>query len=284
MVKLPLPPITQSSVKAIITNPPAVLILHGLPGSGKRDLAESIVANILGVVQEKLTNYPYLTVVEPEKGSISIDQVRNLQASLVRSVPGEKPIRRAVIIDQAQTLTAESQNALLKSLEEPPLDTVFVLCVDSLHNLLPTVVSRGRPLAILPLPERTAKRHFGSTTTVDKAYHMSGGRAALMQALLSESDHPLIESIENAKDILQKTPYQRLLLINNLSKDKATVETLLESLQLLARVSLTSAVQSGKPEQAKRWHQINKQTIASQKALGNNAGIKLVLTDLFLNL
>lgn len=284
MADLPLASTTKKAYRAYVTSPSSVLILHGPAGVGKKQLACRILAEVLGIVQDKLITYPYLISIEPEKDSISIDQVRSMQSALVRSVPGAQPIRRAVLIQDAQKLTVEAQNALLKSLEESPEDTVFVLCVDNLHHLLSTVVSRSRQLAVLPVTEEAAKQHFGDSAEVTKAYHMSGGRPALIEAVVSDSEHPLLQVMDTAKEVLQKTTYERLLLVNDLSKDRTATDELLNALQLLAQISLRSAVKGNKTAQAKRWHQINKQVMASQKALRGNAGAKLVLTDLFLHL
>lgn len=286
MNELPLAPTTETAVKTYLKSPSSVLILYGPAGVGKKRLAEQILADILQIAKDKLITYPYLIVVEPDKGkaSIAIDQVRSLQSALIRSVPGLRPVRRAVLIADAQKLTPEAQNALLKSLEESPADTVFVLTVDNLHNLLSTVVSRSQPLAVLPISEAAAKRHFGDNAQTTKAYHMSGGRAALMQALLDDAEHPLLAKIDEAKAVLQKSTYDRLLLVNNLAKDKPATEELLEALLLLARISLSSSVKASRTDQARRWHAISKQVIVAQKALKKNAGTKLVLTDLFLHL
>lgn len=284
MDELPLAPTTSKAVQAYLKSPSSVLILHGPGGVGKQQLAKTILADILQIVQDKLMTYPYLIWMEPEKDSISIDVIRRLQSALIRSVPGTNSTRRAVLILGAQKLTREAQNALLKSLEEPPVDTVFVLCVDNLHNLLSTVVSRSQPLAVLSISETAAKKQFGDRPEVVKAFHMSGGRAGLMQALLGDIDHPLLASIDEAKSILQKTTYERLLLVNSLSKDKPAVEELLGALLLLAQISLTTAIKNNRTDQAKRWHAVNKQVIAAQAALKHNAGLKLVLTDLFLHL
>lgn len=287
MDELPLAPTTEKAVKAYLQSPSSVLILHGPRCVGKEPVARHIAANVLQINQDKLINYPYLITIEPDGASISIDSIRSMQSALIRSVPGDdasRPIRRAVLITDAQKLTTEAQNALLKSLEESPADTVFILCVDNLQHLLSTVVSRSRQMAVLPITDTMAKNYFGDTPEVSKAYHMSGGRVGLLQALLEDAEHPMLKAVDNAKDILSKSPYERLLLVNALSKDKAETEELLDALLLLAQISLTNSVKSDKTDQAKRWHSINKQIIAAQKALKNNAGTKLVLTDLFLHL
>ena len=85
--------------------------------------------------------HPDVLVVEPgDTGTIKIDQVRD-----VIDRAGYRPFegrRRAVIIDQADALVPQAQNALLKTLEEPPSASVFLLVTSRPDALLPTVLSR----------------------------------------------------------------------------------------------------------------------------------------------
>ena len=84
-------------------------------------------------------------VVEPgDSGSIKVDQVRDaIERSAYRPFEGR---RRVVIIDPADALISEAQNALLKTLEEPPAGSVFVLTTSVPDVLLPTVLSRSHRL------------------------------------------------------------------------------------------------------------------------------------------
>lgn len=84
------------------------------------------------------------------KRNISVDQIRRMQARLVtRPTLGS---RRAVIIDPADDLEKSSVNALLKSLEEPPVGTFFLLVTHRPGRLLATVRSRCRMLRFATLP------------------------------------------------------------------------------------------------------------------------------------
>lgn len=79
-------------------------------------------------------------VVEPEGKSIGIEDIRNLQKNiLLKPVEGTT---KAIIIDKAETLTTEAQNALLKVLEEPPRHTKIFLLVSKIDALLETICSR----------------------------------------------------------------------------------------------------------------------------------------------
>ena len=94
--------------------------------------------------------HPDVLIVEPgDSGSIKIEQVRDIvDRAAYRPFEGR---RRAVIIDQADSLVPAAQNALLKTLEEPPPSSVFMLITARPDMLLPTVVSRCPRLRFRPL-------------------------------------------------------------------------------------------------------------------------------------
>jgi len=85
--------------------------------------------------------HPDVVIVEPgDSGAIKIDQVRDIvDRASFRPFEGR---RRVVIVDEADALVAAAQNALLKTLEEPPSQSVFILVSARPDALLPTVRSR----------------------------------------------------------------------------------------------------------------------------------------------
>lgn len=84
--------------------------------------------------------HPDFCLVEPAGSSIKIEQVREIQ----RRVPycSYQGGRKVFLIRQAELMTAEAANCILKTLEEPPLDTVFILLSARPQILLPTILSR----------------------------------------------------------------------------------------------------------------------------------------------
>src|SRR3989442_1857183 len=94
--------------------------------------------------------HPDVVIVEPgESGAIKIDQVRDVvERANYRPFEGR---RRVVIVDEADALVVPAQNALLKTLEEPPPSSMFILVTARPDVLLPTVRSRCPQLRFRPL-------------------------------------------------------------------------------------------------------------------------------------
>lgn len=95
--------------------------------------------------------YPDVLMIAPEGDFITIEQVRE-----VREEASLKPYEgklRVIIFEEADTLTNEAAAALLKILEEPPLNSIFILVCRSPENLLPTITSRCQMVRFDPLPK-----------------------------------------------------------------------------------------------------------------------------------
>ncbi|WP_343614257.1 DNA polymerase III subunit delta' [Novosphingobium sp.] len=147
-------------------------ILAGPKGVGKASFAFAAAAQLVaepGVPQPEIEAHPDILIPrhppatkEDEKKrdeglphnvkrSIPVDEIRALQRRLTtRPTLGS---RRAIIIDPADDLETSAVNALLKSLEEPPAGTYFLLVTHRLGRLLPTIRSRCRILRFAPLSD-----------------------------------------------------------------------------------------------------------------------------------
>ena len=99
---------------------------------------------------------PYNVKDKRFASSIPIDEVRRLRGFLAHAA-GDG-IWRTVIVDTADELNINAANALLKSLEEPPARTIFLLVSSEPGRLLPTIRSRCRTLALQPLDREALRR------------------------------------------------------------------------------------------------------------------------------
>ncbi|RUP10900.1 DNA polymerase III subunit delta' [Hyphomicrobium sp.] len=95
--------------------------------------------------------------------SIPIDEVRKVKNFLAHSATGQG--RRVVIVDTADELNQNAANALLKSLEEPPSRTIFLMTTSAPGRLLATIRSRCRTIQMGPLAESDLKRAAAQALT-----------------------------------------------------------------------------------------------------------------------
>jgi DNA polymerase-3 subunit delta' len=111
----------------------------GTNGIGKLLFAKEFAKEILNS-EKSLENNPDFYVIEPIGNTIKIDQIRDIIKKTF-----EKPIssdKKIYIINDSNKMTKEAQNALLKTLEEPPQYVVIILIAENKNLFLPTIKSR----------------------------------------------------------------------------------------------------------------------------------------------
>jgi len=94
-------------------------------------------------------NHPDFLLIQPEGAAIKINQVRELKKVLTFP-PFEAPFR-VVLLADVHTMRREAANSLLKTLEEPPEDTILILTADQAGLILPTILSRCQVIPFFPL-------------------------------------------------------------------------------------------------------------------------------------
>lgn len=189
-------PWQTETAKAWLINPETLAhawLLHGLAGIGKRQYALSLAASLLcestdqglacGQCQAclwvRLGNHPDLMRVRPEalaveeglyddsesvdapaasaakpSDEIKVEQIRSLEPWYHRTT--HRNGWRIVLVYPGEALGTVSANALLKSLEEPPPNTMFLIVCDSPDRLLPTILSRCQKVRLNPPSDKIA--------------------------------------------------------------------------------------------------------------------------------
>jgi DNA polymerase-3 subunit delta' len=280
-------PLTARQLDQVKERTPQTLMLIGPRGVGKMAIAQNLAADLLGMSTAALEKYAYCTTLAPDKPeSISIDAVRSFQGFLTLKVPSSAAVSRIAIIEDAHLLTTEAQNALLKTLEEPPEATVLILTVAHQQALLPTIRSRAQTVMIHPAPENDLRVYFEQAgylpEAITKALLMSGSLPGMSSALLAaDTGHPLNVAAETARTILRATTFERLALVDTLAKQRQALMDILYILQQMARAALRG---SANTKQSALWTTILQQAYRAEEQLIHNGQAKLVLTNLMLSL
>lgn len=289
MTSFILHPVTQKDYDACIANTSHALAIFGPDGIGKTHVALHLAAALLGVPFDGLQNYPYFKMYTPdEKGVIKIEQAHDIVSFMKLKTSGSQQIRRIVIIEHAHALTLDAQNALLKVVEEPPIDTVIIITATSEQALLPTIRSRVQRLQI-KVPSKSAIFAYYSSYGYDaglleRAYLVSAGLPGLCQALLTEdTTHPLVKMINAGKEILRADVFTRLTLVDTYAT-RADAELLVGAIGQIARSGLAKSVTVVNKDATKRWHSILAYVATAQIQLASSGAPKLVLANLFLHI
>lgn len=275
--------LTKQQLESASRRPPHAILLTGPAGLGKASVATMLAGMIMNTREDELANYPHIRSIKPvDRKAIGIEVVRELEHFMSLKIAGSQPVRRVVIIEDAHLLTTEAQNALLKTLEEPPMDAVLILTSAQEQALLPTIRSRVQTIAIKRPKKSELKEYFNhkaGLANIEQAIAVSGGLPGLTHALLNADDeHPLVGAVKVARQLLQQTVFERLLMVDVLVKQKELTRDLCYVLGQMASLSLA------KDSSSVRWQRVMRAAYAAEEGLLGSAQPKLVLTNLMLQL
>ncbi|WP_419831636.1 DNA polymerase III subunit delta' [Endozoicomonas atrinae] len=177
------------------------LLLKGVPGVGKGYFARALATRVL--CNQNADNYacghckscelvkagthPDLLVVQPEATGkpIKIDQIRHVNEFARKTA--QQGGRRVIVINPAEAMNVNAANALLKSLEEPGGDTLFILVSARSGDMLPTIRSRCQMVSFSVPDNAQAKAwlsdHIADPLVVDQLLNLSSGSPMTARAM-----------------------------------------------------------------------------------------------------
>ena len=179
-------------------------------------------------------NHPDFYELSTKEHSIKIEQIRMLQSKLL-----EKPIvskRKVYLINDAEKMTKEAQNALLKTLEEPPEYVCIILIVANESALLNTIKSRCTKLMFQPIEEKELepllKKTYGMEAIPPTFRKACGG--SIKKALCMYEKKELYQELDNIFYHKEELSLLDVLgKIDALYQNKEVIEELLEYMNIL---------------------------------------------------
>lgn len=191
-------------------------LIQGLRGTGKKEIATLLTQTIFcpekkgvepcGVchVCKRVSsrNHPDVHWIEKDGQSIKNEQVDYLRKEF--SYSSLESTRKIYIIDDAQTLTNQAANRLLKFLEEPLVETTAILLTDNIQAMIPTIRSRCQIIDLKPLDtDLLQKEMMKSNLSEQQSRLMSAITYNIDEAIELDEDEKYQEIIKSAKGMIE---------------------------------------------------------------------------------
>ena len=161
-------------------------LVTGPPGSGRSVAAKAFAAALqcsgdpaadeVAVAEVRAGTHPDVTVVTTDKVTISIDEVRGL-IGLAQRAPA-RGRWRVIVVEDADRMLERTSNVLLKAIEEPPPRTVWVLCAPSPQDVVVTIRSRCRQVALRVPPVEAVAQLLVERDGLEPGLALESARAA----------------------------------------------------------------------------------------------------------
>lgn len=275
---------------------PHAILIEGDKGTGRHTLAHFLAKaavcsgenipcnNCRNCNNADSSCHPDIIFTAPEDGkkNIAVSQIRELRDETY--VKPHSANRRVFVIDYADTMNPQSQNALLKVLEEPPGSVIFILIAESKSSLLPTVISRCILLS-LTAPEKSVSADYikglGQYTENDISNALDSSNNNIGQALRLLSGKDSTETESSACDFidafLQDDLWGMLSSVAPYEKNRALADRLFKDLKLKTAQELRKKPNS---YSAKRLSRLYTLLCELEKSLVTNINLSLLFSRL----
>jgi DNA polymerase-3 subunit delta' len=201
----------------------------------------------IGVVREQLafkSANPYFPISMPRATTIKVNSIREIRKEVSMTAFGKG--RKVFLVLGAEAMNDEASNALLKTLEEPPPDTILLLTAEHPEQLLPTILSRCQLLRLGPLPRNEiaeALRRSGDRSAEEAetiAGLAEGSYTRALQLLDSDYREQRDESVSFLRSSLKGAPGELSRLVErwHTEYEKGEIADCLRMLQIWLRSAM----------------------------------------------
>ena len=233
-------------------------ILAGEAGMGRKSLAHAFALSLLcekgksdpcmechACKQVLSGNHPDLIHVTHEKaGSIGVDDIRE-QINETIMIRPYSSYYKIYIVDEAEKMTVQAQNALLKTIEEPPAYAVIILLTTNPESFLPTILSRCVQLKLKPLKDSVIREYLSESLGIAEskaelyaAFARGNLGKAIKLAGSEEFKHMYDEMLHMLKHVKEMDISELLDYIKKLKDDNMDIYECLDFMQVWYRDAL----------------------------------------------
>ena len=226
---------SEKTILATIANMPQSLLITGDSGVGLSTAAKYIAQLLdikpIVILPEKDEK------IDLDRGMITVDIMRRV----FDDTRTKSATDRIVIIDYAQRMTTQAQNAFLKLLEEPGAGLHFILVSNTAGKLLPTILSRVKKIELKPITTAQTEQLLDDLQITDKTKRsqlifMAAGLPAELTRLATDGEYfdQRSRTVRDARELLQGKLYQKLLIAQRYKDDRGlALKLLLDSTKIL---------------------------------------------------
>ena len=190
-------------------------------------------------------NHPDVIFIRHAKpNTISVEEVRSLLCDDVAIAPYSSE-KKIYIMNEAEKMTVQAQNALLKTLEEPPAYAVIMLLTTNLRSLLDTMTSRAVALSMRPVSDESVREYLKKEVQapdyrIDTCVAFARGNVgrARMLATSEEFDNIKTDALDLVKNIGHMDVYELMQHVARVSEYKVSVGDYLDILSIWYRDAL----------------------------------------------
>lgn len=205
--------------------PSHAYVFYGKEGVGKSSVAKEFAKAVLKT--NNLDGNIDFKCVErmPDKQNILVEQIRDEVISDVYIAPATSKYK-VYVIDEADKMNDSSQNALLKTLEEPPKSVIIILVTSNIDGLLGTILSRTTNIYFEPLDESEIKKYtaLNKIEVSEELVQFAEGSISTLLKVADESNKQILGNLSNIiQDIKAKDKVSAINLLKDVSlKDELT--------------------------------------------------------------
>ncbi len=274
-VDIPINRIVEKQIKAFVEFPSNSLLLFGEEGVGKSKIARLIATKILN---KKITySGPKIEMIDFKEIKSSIAEIRRLRSNIY--LKSSELVDKVYIFTNFDELSLPAYNSFLKTLEEPPAGICFIMCVSERSKIPITVLSRVKSVNVIKPSHKNLLDYFKNkypnieSADIEKVYQLNSGLPVRIDDDLIRFNSQDNKIFNTAKAFLSADSTQKLLLINDLYKNRSDSIIFLKILHVMSDAAIKNNSSN------KVWQKIFKSSLNAVNMIEENSQVRLVLLN-----